>query len=472
MNRVLSRTESVCPACLERIPAFRTAHEDGIYLEKECPAHGKFQTRIWGNQVPYDSWSHEKPPLSPGFDMTPVRQGCPYDCGLCGQHKQYTCCVLLEVTRRCNLSCPVCFASAGDQINSVKDISLTEINDFFLKLMEAGGPFNIQLSGGEPTMRNDLAEIIRLGKTAGFTFFQLNTNGIRLAKEPDYAKGLAEAGLSCVFLQFDGLDDSIYQTLRGQALWDIKQKAIAACKEAGLGVVLVPTLVPGVNTNVIGAIISYAASWMPVVRGVHFQPVSYFGRFQLDITAGLHSDDRFTLSDLLWEIESQTDGLMKWKDFSPGHAENAYCSFSGNFILEPNGTLKSIGSEAGCGCGSNMTGQVNGGSMTGQASKKSRDFVARQWSGHKLRTTRKNHKDAFFIKEGTDSLDDFLEVLDNKMLAISAMAFMDAWNLDLERLQECYIHVISGSENSFSLIPFCAFNLTSDSGEALYRNGN
>ena len=86
-------------------------------------------------------------------------------------------------------------------------------------LMSHGGPFNLQISGGEPTVRDDLPELIRMGREKGFTFFQLNTNGLRLAEEPGYAEALKEAGLSCVFLQFDGVDDSVYEVLRGRALW-------------------------------------------------------------------------------------------------------------------------------------------------------------------------------------------------------------------------------------------------------------
>ena len=173
-----------------------------------------------------------------------VSKGCPYDCGICADHKQNTCCVLLEVTERCNLKCPICFASANEASFSL-DPSLTEIGNWYDMLMDKGGPFNIQLSGGEPTMRDDLDQIIILGREKGFTFFQLNTNGIRIAQDETYLQSLVNAGLSTVFLQFDGFKDSTYEHLRGMSLLSIKKQAIENCKKENIGVVLVPTVKKG-----------------------------------------------------------------------------------------------------------------------------------------------------------------------------------------------------------------------------------
>lgn len=185
--------------------------------------------------------------------------------------------MVLEVTKRCNLHCPVCFASAGES-QEKGDPSICEIEKQFDFLMEHGGPFNIQLSGGEPTMRDDLPEIIRMGREKGFTFFQLNTNGIRLAEEEEYARKLKKAGLNTVFLQFDGVSDDVYRTLRGQDMMEVKKKAVRNCSEAELGIALVPVIAPGVNDMQAGDILKFALDHMPFVRGVHFQPISYFGR--------------------------------------------------------------------------------------------------------------------------------------------------------------------------------------------------
>ena len=215
-KQIIGTTESVCPVCLKKISARKVAEADGIYMEKHCAEHGDFRVMLWrGTEASYRSWERQKQPPAEHFCHTKADKGCPYDCGLCEAHLQQVCCVLLEVTQRCNLHCPVCFASAGGPST---DPGLEEIGSWYDELLKAGGPFNIQLSGGEPTMRDDLADIIRLGKEKGFTYFQLNTNGLRIAEDYDYLQALAEAGLNNVFLQFDGLTEQPYEVLRGKPL--------------------------------------------------------------------------------------------------------------------------------------------------------------------------------------------------------------------------------------------------------------
>lgn len=441
-RRMLGSTLSVCPVCLKRIEAKRVGEGDEVYLEKSCPEHGVFRVQIWGGHVPYTQWNRLKTPSGPVNPETGVHSGCPYDCGLCPGHRQHSCCVLLEVTRRCDLKCPVCFASAG---GVEPDPDMDTLVDTLRDMLTRGGPFNIQLSGGEPTMRDDLPELIRAGKDMGCTFFQLNTNGLRIASETGYAQTLAGAGLDCVFLQFDGVSDEVYIKTRGRPLMERKRAAIEACREAGLGVVLVPTVCRDINTHEIGAVIDFAAKNMPCVRGVHFQPMAYFGRYPGGAPA-----ERFTLSHLLYEIERQTGGRIKMGGFAPGGAENAYCSFSGNFIINEDGSVKPWNNGDSCGCGSSTP-------VAAERASQSRKFVARAWKGVKVQVRAR--------EEATASLDDFLDAINYRSLAISAMAFMDAWTLDLDRLRDCYIHVAEGRR----LIPFCAYNLTATDGRSLYR---
>ncbi|MDO5111161.1 MAG: radical SAM protein [Clostridia bacterium] len=427
-------TQSVCPVCLRVLQAQRRMENGDTYLYKTCPEHGAFKTLIW--QGDYAAWGEEHPAVAPVRPARGEDKGCPYDCGLCPAHAQRTCCVLLEVTQRCNLGCPVCFAKAGQGA----DMPMEDITACFDGMMEMGGPFNIQLSGGEPTVRDDLAKIIRIGKEKGFSFFQLNTNGIRIAEDAAYIRSLADAGLNCVFLQFDGMNEHSYEILRGKALLQTKLAAIEHCEKAGVGVVLVPTVAAGVNDDQVGAILEYALSRMPAVRGVHFQPMSRFGRCEVDAA-------RYTLPKLLCDIETQTQGRMRAVDFAPGNAEDAHCSFSANFMQNEDGSLKRCG--AGCGCGTSA-----------DASARSRKFVAKRWSGARRVREPKAQPDVF---------DAFLDKLENQTLAVSAMAFMDAWTLDIERLKRCYINVVRRKEGKVELIPFCAYNLSAADGRTLYR---
>jgi len=449
MSEILSHTESVCPECLERIPAARVMYGEDVYLEKDCPTHGHFKTIIWRGLPAFTSWVKPKLPTYPKNPFTEVQRGCPYDCGLCVEHKQQSCCVLLEVTQRCDLHCPVCFADAAN--NPPPDLTHEEINAWYERLLLAGGPFNIQLSGGEPCVRNDLPEIIRIGRSHGFTFFQLNTNGLRIARDFEYLSALKEAGLSTVFLQFDGTRDEIYKTIRGRELLEKKMAVIENCSRLNIGVVLVPTLIPNVNTDNIGDILRLALANMPTVRGVHFQPVSYFGRYP-----ETPSDDmRITIPEVIQSIESQTNRLIQAGTLVPPGGENALCSFHGNYVYMADGTLKPLTrhKEDSCCCQP---------VPAGEGASRSREFVAVHWASPAA--------GADLPVLGGPSFgewDVFLERKRTHTFCVSGMAFQDAWTLDLDRLRECYIHTASPDGR---LVPFCAYNLTDKNGRSLYRN--
>ncbi|MDT8900695.1 radical SAM (seleno)protein TrsS [Anaeroselena agilis] len=442
---ILGAAASLCPVCLKRIPARNVAAGDDVYQEKTCPEHGRFRTIIWRGPPSYLSWGAAAQP--PAGDAA-TDNDCPFDCGLCPGHRRQTCCVLLEVTQRCNLGCPVCFAGAGGK---AVDPDLATVESWYRRLLVHGGPYNIQLSGGEPTLRDDLPEMIALGKSLGYSFFQLNTNGLRLAEDQPYGLRLKQAGLSCVFLQFDGLDDTVYEKIRGKALLAIKKAAIARCAELGLGVVLVPTLVPGINTAQIGRLVDFAVSLMPAVRGVHFQPVSYFGRYPQPPADA----DRFTLPELMRAIEAQTGGKMKTGDFRPSGARNAYCAFHANYLVAADGGLKLLNNGDGKGCCQSVP--------AADGVRKARSFVARRWSAAGSART---DSPACCPGVDTGSLDAFLDTVDQRSLCISAMAFQDSGTIDTARLKDCPLHVLHPDGR---LIPFCAYNLTDMRGEPLYR---
>jgi uncharacterized radical SAM superfamily Fe-S cluster-containing enzyme len=447
LAQVLSQTESVCPECLARIPAARVCYGEDVYLEKTCSQHGAFRTIIWRGQPAFTSWVRPKTPSFPKNPFTEVRQGCPYDCGLCPEHQQQSCCVLLEVTQRCDLHCPVCFADADR--NPPPDLTTSEIAAWFERLLTAGGPFNVQLSGGEPCMRDDLPEIIRLGRSYGFTFFQLNTNGLRLARDVAYLAELKAAGLSTVFLQFDGTQDTIYKHVRGRDLLEMKMTVIRACAEMEIGVVLVPTLVPGVNTDDIGNILRLALAHMPAVRGVHFQPISYFGRYDANPT----DESRITIPEVIRAVEAQTGGLFQASALCPPGGENAQCSFHGNYVLMPDGVLKALTRHKGETCCQPVD--------AAQGAARSREFVAEHWATPAPLATL-----AVFGGPSLGEWDVFLERKRTHTFCVSGMAFQDAWTLDLDRLRDCYIHTASPDGR---LVPFCAYNLTDRQGRSLYR---
>jgi len=301
----------------------------------------------------------------------------------------------------------------------------------------------VQLSGGEPTLRDDLPEIIAAASALGFGLVQLNTNGLRLGSQPGYAKELAQAGLQSVFLQFDGPDDACV-ALRGRPLLAEKLRALDACAEAGLGVVLVPTLLRGVNDQSLGEILRLAVSRMPVVRGVHFQPASTFGRFP----GRMDEAKRLTLPEVLTLLVEQSGGLLRAEDFHPPCCEHERCSFSSRFALQ-GGRLAPL-LEGGC-C-------EPGPLIAAEGARRAKASVAGQWANAPVQAQNPPRDDfeRFLALRGAD-----------KRLSISCMAFQDVWTLDLERVRGCCIHTQAPDGR---LVPFCLYNLTSTDGTPLYRS--
>lgn len=424
MDKQIRKTRSVCPACLDNIPAVLVRKENGrIFLEKECPEHGFFSVPVWNGCLDFEQWTLGAEPLPESSGLS-----CPGNCGICGEHEEATCCALLEVTNRCNLNCRYCFAKGGEKEDEPGlDKLKSAVNDI---VRQCGKPL-LQLSGGEPTLRDDLPELVRYAKETGCSYVQLNTNGIRLAQDREYARGLAEAGLDIVFLQFDGTKDEIYEVLRGKPLLQTKLDAIRICSDLKIGVTLVPTVVKGVNDDNLGGIISLAASLAPGVRGIHFQPVSYFGRYP-----GTPGDnDRYTLDRLMADISCQTG--IPAGSFLPSRCDHPLCGFHSSFLIEADGSLRPLS-------------DITHSPRTRGGAAGNREYVARRW----IRPEDESMPVGGI--SGEMDFDTFLYRLRNKSLTLTAMAFQDAMNLNIERLHRCSLHVYDNGK----IKPFCSKYLT------------
>ena len=420
MEKLIRHSRSVCPICLENIAAELWQDEGGkVTMKKCCKAHGEFSVPVWRGDVDFESWVETVAPLSPGMG-----ESCPGNCGICQEHESGSCCVLLEVTKRCNLRCRFCFANGGE---TPTEPSLESLKAAVEDIVNKCGGVLLQLSGGEPSLRDDLPELVRFAKEKGCSYVQLNTNGIRLAEDEDYARALRDAGLDIVFLQFDGVEEGVYEFLRGRPLLKTKERAIEVCGRLGLGVTLVPTVVPGVNTHQLGALVRYAAERVPVVRAVHFQPVSYFGRFPDRPEAG----QRYTLDQLMADIAAQAG--ISVESFMPSRCDHPLCGFHANYIVRPDGSLRALSSithsakEKGC-------------------ARDNREYVGRHW-----RMPAPEPSPAGALSDEMD-FDSFLYCLRQRNLCLSSMAFQDAMNLNIDRLHQCTLHVY----NEGKIKPFCA----------------
>lgn len=433
-QKIMRHTFSICPVCIKRIPANHVKIGDNVYLQKECPEHGFFSTVIWRGKTSMTSWIGDSPEIRDDENLN-----CPNNCGICSEHLQGTCCTLLEITKRCNLNCKYCFADDRNDVDPTFEQVKVWIGELTVK-----GKTLLQLSGGEPTMRDDLPKIVAEAKNAGCRYVQLNSNGIRLGKDKAYVKNLADAGLSFVFLQFDGTEDEIFRKLRGENLLEIKKRAIENCAAYNIGVTLVPMIVPGVNVHNIGDILRFAIKNSPNVRGVHFQPISYFGR-----VPELPMDDmRFTLDELLNEIEKQTGGLIKTKNLLPSCCDHPLCGFHGDFVVMPNEFValsKQNKTEKGCCTESKIV-----------SADKNREFVGRRWKRETKSEGNSNSSCCCNEEPNICDMSYFLKRVKSHGFTVTAMSFQDAGNLDLERLRRCSLHVYDNGR----IVPFCAYYLT------------
>ena len=288
------QTTSLCSRCLALVPAKIAIEGSCVYYLKRCRAHGVEKALISTDAAYFHLCrDYIKPGDRPLQPQTRTEFGCPYDCGLCPDHEQHSCLALLDVNDHCNLACPVCFAAAGPARPEHK--SLDEIAAMLDAIVASEGePDLVQISGGEPTTHPKILEIIAMAKARPIRHVMLNTNGLRIARDPDFAAALAgfKPGFE-VYLQFDSMKPSALKTLRGADLTRVRQAALENLERHGISTTLVCVMKKGVNDDEAGAIIEHALTWK-CVRGVTFQPIQDAGRNENFDPAR----DRMVLSDI------------------------------------------------------------------------------------------------------------------------------------------------------------------------------
>jgi len=296
-------TTALCTECLRVSEAKILIKDSDVYLEKWCPAHGTQRVLIADDADYYRSCREVfiKPPEMPERFNTPMRYGCPFDCGLCPDHMQHSCLTLVEITDNCNLRCPVCFADSGP--HRARHKSREDIERMLDAVVRnEGTPDVVQLSGGEPTLHPEFFPILDSARARPIRHLMINTNGIRIAKDPGFAERLARYSKGFeVYLQFDSLQAEPLRQLRGADLRDVHLEALARLNELGVSTTLVMTVKKGVNDSQIGEVIEFALK-QPCVRGVTLQPVQQAGRTD-GYDAARH---RITVSELRRKIAEQT----------------------------------------------------------------------------------------------------------------------------------------------------------------------
>ncbi|MEM3542138.1 MAG: radical SAM protein [Candidatus Methanomethylicia archaeon] len=467
--KILRRTQSLCPECLKVLDAEVYVDEDNIVkIRRTCSEHGFFNEVYTFSDPELYEWAekyaHNPSGITKSFTQTV--NGCPFDCGLCPNHKSATVLAIIDVTNRCNMRCPICFANAAAS-GMVYEPTLEQIRDMLIRLRSIGPvpPPALQLSGGEPTVRSDLIDIVRMAKEMGFRHVEVNTNGIVLANDIDYYKRLLDAGVSTIYLQFDGFNDDLYIKLRGIPMRNIKLKVIENARKIGHeSIVLVVTLAKGVNDDQIGDIIRFALENHDVIRCVNVQPISFSGRANK-----LERDSlRINTSDFMKLVEDQTKGLISRYDFRPvpcvvpisravgalkgkRYTEFTTSPFCGvaTFMVKTDEGWKPITRLADVDKFFSSMEKVYEDASKGSKSKAYLRAIS------SLRYVKFGLlKDLIIpvLREGSyEALGKFMR----KVVMIGCMHFMDLWNFDLQRVNQCVIHYALPDG---TVRPFCTHN--------------
>lgn len=296
-------TLSICSTCLRRVDAKIVFEDNKVYMLKTCREHG-FEKVLIATDVAYykNCRNYAKRSEMPLKFNAKTHYGCPYDCGLCQDHEQHSCLTVVEVTDRCNLSCPTCYAMSSPTYGRHR--TLAEIEQMLDVIVEnEGQPDVVQISGGEPTVHPQFFEILDIAKSKPIKHLMVNTNGIRIAKDESFVKRLASYMPDFeIYLQFDSFKKEALEQLRGEDLREVRLRALENLNKYNLSTTLVVTLQKDLNTDEIGQIIEYALK-QRCVRGVTFQPTQQAGRLENFNP----QTDRYTLTEVRSAILEQTD---------------------------------------------------------------------------------------------------------------------------------------------------------------------
>lgn len=466
-ERFLNKTRSLCPECLSVIPAELFEKDGQVKMRKQCGAHGSYEDVYWSD---YQQWERARQYATIGDGLENPRtgtvRGCPFDCGICPSHKSHTVLAIIDVTNRCNLKCPVCFANAASA-GYTYEPSLQEICGMIDNLA-ANRPVSVkalQLSGGEPTLRDDLPAIVEYAHKAGIHHVEVNSNGIRIAQDPDFLERLLSSGVSSFYLQFDGLSPQPYKVARGLDLLPTKFRAIENLRgKRHDSTILVVTLIRGVNDDQLGDIIDFAAENYDTVRCVNVQPVSITGRIDREKLR----EYRITIPDFMRLVEKQTNGQILPSDFFPvpsvvpfARAVGAlkgtrypeftmheHCGMA-TFVFVEDGKLVPITKYADFDAFMNSMKEVAALANNG---KKFRANVAMLDSLRHLKLKVLGPLIEGVMREGSYEA---LGRLMRRVIMIGAMHFMDPYNFDLGRVERCGIHYAVPDGR---IIPFCTMN--------------
>ncbi|MBT0160055.1 radical SAM protein [Candidatus Bathyarchaeota archaeon A05DMB-2] len=470
----MKKTKSICPVCQKKIDAEISVKDDRILITKRCPEHGVFTAthwqspRIFGFTEDYDYFKYfEDPKASSNPD------GCPYICGSCSHHTSDTVIGVIDVTKKCDLRCAVCFSTFSDHIVDYEPTKAELVNILTFLSKRDPKPPAILFSGGEPLEREDMPEIIGTAHRLKFMTI-LATNGIHLAENPELAAKLKQNGLNIVYLQFDSFRDSFYEKIRGRKLLDLKYKAVDVCRKLDMEVILVTTLMRGFNDQEVGKIVRFAAVNSDIIRGLIFQPIAFTGRATDNPFQDAWREWRFAE-----DVELQTNGEIKTTDFFPLGVMVSPIKIMRKFMKKP---WPLFSCSPHCGIVNWMYVSKSGKIIPinhfvdfekffrlilktaqnvdskGRFSLLASLFMASMRSLDMLLVTKEVGIFTLMrsiLKMHISPSYQSLGSIRRRIFLLGCMAFMDPYNFDVNRVRRCVIHYVTPD---LKVIPFCAYN--------------
>lgn len=439
---LLESTISICNECLGKVEAKIIRKKWGIFIKKLCPIHWIQEEILEENPKYYYKKNLYYKPWTACETQTKYNKWCPRDCWLCPNHEQHTCIWLIEITNKCDLWCPTCYANSWNwDFLDIKTIE--KIMDFYQET-EYNKADILQISWWEPTLHPEIIEILKLAKNKNFKYVMLNTNWLRIATDEDFAKKLWEIKLGFeVYLQFDWFKDSTYKKLRWKNILEEKIKAIKNLQKYKVPITLVSTIENWTNDNEIYDIINF---WLKedYIRWINFQPIAFFGRWNYN------TKNRITLSWIIDEIESQSDNFINFDDFIPLPCDPDRVALT--YLHKKNNLWSPITHKIDAVKNLDNIKNTFAFDLRDILEEKTKEWDCCNWVCNPWQWLT-NILDPKLILMTKQAQSDYVN---NNFFRISIKSFIDIYNFDIKSVQKDCVHIITPE---LKKIPFSTYNM-------------